>query len=289
MRVTARAHAKINWSLGILSARADGYHELDMLMQTLELHDDLILEPDDGVTLTCDDPAVPVDGSNLVVRAALALAEEAGVRRGARMRLVKRIPSRAGLGGGSSDCAAALTALDRLWGLGTPPERLMALGRSLGADVPFCLQGGLSRVRGIGERLQPLSPAPEVPLVLVTPGGGLSTGGVFRAWDQGAYPPARPVGQDLIEALTSFDPARAQALSFNSLEAPAISLMPQIADVMEALRAEGARMVRMSGSGSTVFAVFESGAAARRAAGRFPGAIATRTRAAQGVPIECAP
>lgn len=277
MRITLRAHAKINWSLNILGVREDGYHELDMLMQPLELCDELSFESARWLTLTSDDPAMPVNGSNLIVRAANALNDYMGARHGARIQLKKRIPSRAGLGGGSADCAMTLLALNQLWNLHLPRATLMDIGRGLGADVPFCMTGGLARVGGIGEKLTPVSGAPSVPLAMVTPGGGLSTPGVFRAWDEGGYPILGGDMEALAQALVRGDLALAQSLSVNALEPPAIGMMPEIGEIMEKFRRLGARFVRMTGSGSTVFAAFDTDDQARAAASAVPNAIATRT------------
>lgn len=344
MRIVCEAHAKINWSLNVLGVREDGYHELDMLMQTLALSDEITFERARWLTLSVDGQALPVGTRNLVVRAANLLNDYMGQRNGARIRLVKRIPARAGLGGGSADCACALLALNRLWDLRLPAGTLLKLGAQLGADVPFCMTGGLARVRGIGERLTPMPCAPEVHLAMVTPGGGLSTAAVFRAWDEmraraaaggaglvkgggvsdadasamrgGVRAPmgdgspdagsqaqhgtawdmdddapgtggaqmldeaGAPCASDLgalAEALMRGDLERAQALSGNSLEVPAIQMMPEIAAHMAAFRRLGARFVRMTGSGSTVFAAFATQSDAIRAAQAIPGAIYTHT------------
>lgn len=277
MRITVKAHAKINWALNILSTREDGYHELDMLMQSIDLHDELTFEKARWLTLTIDGQPLPVGGRNLIIKAANALNEYMGQRRGARIQLRKRIPIRAGLGGGSADCAMALVALNRLWECHLPMETLLNIGRTLGADVPFCMTGGLARVGGIGESIEPIPGAPSVPLAMVTPGGGLSTPAVFREWDNGGDKIVPMDVEALAQVLTQGDMARAQALSFNALEAPAIRLMPEIGEVMTAFRSCGANYVRMTGSGSTVFGVFDTDEQAQAAAAKVPGAIATRT------------
>lgn len=279
MRISIKAHAKINWSLNILALRDDGYHELDMLMHALELHDELIFEPARWLSLSVNGQTLPVGGRNLIIRAANALNEYTGERHGARIQLKKHIPIRAGLGGGSADCAVTLKALNRLWNLHLSNEKLLEIGASLGADVPFCMTGGLARVGGVGEKIAPIPGAPSVPLAMVTPGGGLSTPAVFKAWDDGGYP-IIPVDMPALgNALVKGDLELAQKLSHNSLEAPAITLMPEIGEIIEAFRGMGARMVRMTGSGSTVFAVFDTDEQAAAAAARVPGAIATRTKA----------
>lgn len=319
MAFTVLARAKINWSLNILGVRPNGYHELDMLMQQISLSDELAFEPADALSFMVG--GAPGDESDLVLKAARALAElvrQRGMKTsGARICLTKRIPSRAGLGGGSADCAETLKALNRLWNLNFPMETLLELGAKLGADVPFCLTGGLARVSGVGERIEPLRNPPHCALVLITPGGGLSTPEVFRAYDemvkQGEdfggkhtenavkYSPENPTSGScmaehlpetpvrgncaatehsplrLAEVLLAGDYALAERLSFNALEAPAIRLLPEIGKWIYRFRELGARYVRMTGSGSTVFGVFDSLETARTIASQIPGAIVAET------------
>ena len=277
MRLTLHAYAKINWSLSICGERSDGYHDLDMLMQRIELSDELSFENARWITLSVNGQRLPCGDRNLVVRAANALNEALGLRRGARITLKKYIPSRAGLGGGSADCAATLLALNRLWDLNLPLRTLMQIGLKLGADVPFCLQRGMARAQGVGEILTPCAAAPAYPLVMITPGGGLSTPQVFKAWSAGGYPMTPVDTPALADALIAGDLAAAQALAHNDLEAPAIALMPEIGAYIERFRDLGADFVRMTGSGSTVFAAFQDEARARAAAAQIPGAILTRT------------
>ncbi len=285
MRIVEYARAKINWALRIVGRREDGFHELDMLMQSLELCDELALENARFLSLSVDGAKLPVGEKNLVVRAANALNDFTGQRNGARIRLTKRIPMRAGLGGGSADCAAALIGLNRLWNLHLPRPRLMEIGAALGADVPFCLMGGMARAEGVGERLTPMEGAPRIPLALARVGDGLSTPAVYARYDE--FPRENPPADipRLAKALAEGDLAQADLLSVNSLEAPAIELMPEIGDVMRAMRDFGARAVRMTGSGSTVFGAFDSEEAARAAAEAIPGGIFTRTAGgAQPIP-----
>jgi len=277
MKLTVKAPAKINWSLSICGERPDGYHDLDMLMQSIELSDELTFETSRWLTLDVNGQRLPSGDRNLVIRAANALNETMGRRMGARITLKKNIPSRAGLGGGSADCAATLLALNHMWNLHLPLKTLQKIGLSLGADVPFCLQRGLCRAQGVGEILTPRQDAPVIPLAMITPGGGLSTPAVFKAWNAGGYP-MTPVETDaLADALLAGDLTRAQELAHNDLAAPAISLMPEIGELIERFRSLGARFVRMTGSGSTVFAAFDSDEAAQAAAAAVPGAIFTRT------------
>lgn len=272
---TVKAHAKLNWSLDILGTRPNGYHELDMLMQHIELSDELTFENARWTMLTIDGQPLPVGGRNLIVRAANALNDYMGTRRGARIQLKKRIPVRAGLGGGSADCAATLIALNRLWKLRLTTDKLCEIGAKLGADVPFCIRGGLCRVSGIGEIIEPMPCGPRIPMVLLHPGGGLSTQSVFGRFDAEHYPTLHVDTPAVARAVQAGDIAAYDACSGNALEAPAISLMAEVRTAMEQLRGAGAGAVRMSGSGSAVFGLFETDEQAQRAAQELPGAILT--------------
>ncbi len=249
-----RAPAKINWTLNVTGVRPDGYHELDMLMQTVELHDRLELEEDERLTLSCDREDAPCDERNLVMRAARALQAACGCKRGARMRLAKRIPSQAGLGGGSSDCASALRGLNALWGLNLDEERLREIGLRLGADVPFCLTGGLCRARGLGEALTPL-PSRSRRVLLVKPAQGLSTPEVFHAFDRLARPDSAD-NEAAARALALGDDELLARSARNMLTDAAISLCPEVRETLCALRELGASFCAMSGSGSACLALF---------------------------------
>lgn len=275
MIINAKAHAKINWSLDIRATRADGYHELDMLMQRIELHDDISFQKAKWLSLTINGRQVPVSGKNLVLKAANALCELMGRRYGAQIIMKKRIPVRAGLGGGSADCAVALMALNRLWGINLAREPLMQLGAQLGADVPFCMEGMFARVRGIGDKMEPLPGAPRIPLVLIMPDEGLSTAAVFAEYDAGDYSPLNIDMPALARALSAHDFETCRALSGNSLEAPAIKLLPEVQRSMRLLSENGAAFVRMTGSGSCVFGAFRTSAEALSAIDRMGGGIFT--------------
>lgn len=272
-----RAHAKINWALNITGRYPNGYHTLDMVMQSIELHDELRFERAEELTLFIDGRPDPDQEANLVIRSARRLLKYTGRRRGAVIHLKKNIPARAGLGGGSADGAATLRALNRLWDLQLDEATLLSLGAGLGADVPFALTGALARVRGIGEIIEPAPQAPQIPLLLVTPGGGLSTKEVFGLWDSGGYPAVDLDADALLRAILRRDLDAVDALCANALTAPALRLMPEIGGVMEALRNLGGRSVFMTGSGSTVVAAFDTLDEARRAAGKMPGAVVSLT------------
>ncbi len=277
-----KAHAKINWTLDILGTREDGYHLMDMLMQTVEMHDMLWLEEADTLVLedaalspmllnnAADDAlssaAVTYDENNLVYRAAKKLRDFCGVDKGARMRLLKAIPSGAGMGGGSADAAAALRGLVQLWQLDISNEDLLRIGLSLGADIPFMLTGGLARVGGIGENIAPLSPAPKVWLVMLQPCGGLSTKEVFGAFD--ALDPdtlSRPQTECAQNALLTGSLRTLGAAMNNVLEGVSVTARPAIGEAACALESLGAIRGMMTGSGSVVYGVFESEATAKEA------------------------
>lgn len=277
MRITVQAQAKINWALDILSRREDGYHEMDMLMQKIALSDEIRFETARWTTLTVNGHLIANAGKNLIVRAANLLNEYMGEKRGVRITLSKRIPVRAGLGGGSADCAAALMALNDLWGFKLPAKTLKKLALSLGADVPYCMENDFCRVRGIGEDVQTLENAPKIPLVVACVSSGLSTQAVFSNFDEAGDSPLNVPMEKLCGRLTAGDFRAADEISGNALERAAIRLLPAVSDTMERMRACGSLYTRMSGSGSAVFGVFETADKAREAAQKIEGATATET------------
>lgn len=277
MRITVQAQAKINWALDILSRREDGYHEMDMLMQKIALSDEIRFETARWTTLTVNGHLIANAGKNLIVRAANLLNEYMGEKRGVRITLSKRIPVRAGLGGGSADCAAALMALNDLWGFKLPAKTLKKLALSLGADVPYCMENDFCRVRGIGEEVQTLENAPKIPLVVACVSPGLSTQAVFSNFDEAGDSPLNVPMEKLCGRLTAGDFRAADEISGNALERAAIRLLPAVADTMERMRACGSLYTRMSGSGSAVFGVFETADKAREAAQKIEDATATET------------
>lgn len=272
------APAKINLSLDVLGRRPDGYHTLRSVMQTLELHDTLELQPAATTTLTCDTPALSGD-DNLVVRAARLLQSMSGGIGGVAMTLVKRIPVDAGLGGGSSDAATTLLGLNRLWNLGLAPDRLAALGAELGSDVPFFFHAPSALVAGRGEAVEPLPPLPAAFVVLHRPPHGVSTARVFGALSSAAYGDGSATAR-LLAAVREGRPAEEWPLS-NGLQETVCRLYPEVAAALERLRQAGAPTPLMTGSGSTVYALFSRQDEARRVYERLSGdghhAILTRT------------
>jgi 4-diphosphocytidyl-2-C-methyl-D-erythritol kinase len=263
------ARAKVNLWLKVVGRRADGYHLLDSLIAFADLADEVEAAPSGRLSIAIDGPfaASLADGqNNLVLAAARLLADRAGVAPRAALRLTKRIPVAAGLGGGSADAAASLQALVDLWRVALPVEELFDLAARLGADVPMCLAGRAALVSGVGERLAAAPPLPPCAILLVNPRVELPTPEVFAA-RRGAFsaPPAVRPWSDL----ASFVAALAER--GNDLTDAAIALRPAVADVMAFLRkSEGVLHAAMSGSGATCFALYGSDERARRAAAHAP-------------------
>lgn len=262
-----KAWAKINWSLDILRQREDGYHQMDMVMQLIELHDDIIIEPADELTLQVNGRVrVPDTADNLVMRAARALREHAGIQKGAAIQLHKRIPVCAGLGGGSADAACVLHGLNKLWALHYPLETLCEIGVNLGADIPFCLTGGLMRAEGIGEILTPRPCKRSFPLVVIQPCRGLSTRDVFTALHE--MPESdweHPDTAGVIQALNEGNLHLLSASLGNTLQPVSEKMRPEIRKCINTLKEHGARAAQMTGSGSAIYGVFSTMAAARTA------------------------
>lgn len=265
MQIKARAYAKINWVLEILNVRSDGYHELDMLMQSISLHDALAFEESSELTLLTDGQIDPYGEKNLIVRAARLLQRETGCKKGARIELTKRIPAMAGLGGGSADCAVTLLALNRLWRLELKEDRLLEMGFQLGADVPFCLRGGFMRVGGRGEKLRRLPAPPPVELLLAMTDDGLSTRAVFEEYDRGARIRPSVDVETVVAHMLRGDYASVDRYARNVLTEPAARVNGTVEQAIRAMYENGAVMARMSGSGSAVFGAFENVRDLRRA------------------------
>jgi 4-diphosphocytidyl-2-C-methyl-D-erythritol kinase len=237
MRVTA--HAKINWSLRIIGKREDGFHDLETLFQTISLHDTLTFEDSDQLTLICDDPSIPVDDKNLVIRAARTVGKRASIA------LHKEIPAGGGLGGGSSDAAATLIAL------GQPsPEIALALG----SDVPFFLTGGTAYATGRGEILTPLPRVSGIPLLLLIPDERVSTARAFGMLQ--AFSP--PLGIERYRAMIDDDLLSHATELVNDFEEPIFAMLPSLRTLKAQLYEEGAAWAAMSGSGSTIVGAFRN-------------------------------
>jgi 4-diphosphocytidyl-2-C-methyl-D-erythritol kinase len=262
--IQVRSYAKINWTLDVLFKREDGYHELRTIYQTISLHDRLRLSETGGaIEISCDDRRVPADETNLAHKAAAMLRGAAGVTAGALIEIEKRIPVAAGLGGGSSNAAAALLGLARLWRVDTPERELFRMAAALGSDVPFFLVGGTALGVGRGEEVYPIQEAECRDMVLVNPGFSVSTaaayGGLSRLTMKES---ARIIPFTLFAAKAIRELPLAAS---NDLEETVSAAHPEIAEVKRGLLSLGARRALMSGSGATVFGVFDNSGASKRA------------------------
>jgi 4-diphosphocytidyl-2-C-methyl-D-erythritol kinase len=267
----ARSYAKVNLGLEVLGLRDDGYHELRTLFQTIELFDDVVLtclRAGAGIRVTCDHPLVPRDATNLAVRAAADLQRYAGVDRGVAIAIRKRIPVGGGLGGGSSNAATVLLALDRLWGLGLGPAGLHRLAARLGADVPYFLVGGTALGLARGDEVYPLREQVEGHVVVVDAGIHVSTKAVFDRVDAGLTP--RENSNSIFHFVSrGLEGEGAYRLLSNDLEPAALDVAPDLREkagrVRGVLSHFGARLAALSGSGASYFGLFDSARPAGRA------------------------
>ena len=266
-KTTQRAYAKINIGLDVLRRRADGYHEVKMIMQTVDIYDELVLErrKEPGIELCMDNRELPSGGDNLICRAADLLFREKKITGGVNISLTKRIPIAAGMAGGSADAAAALRGVNELFDLGYSLKELQALGVGLGADIPYCLTGGTMLSEGIGEILTPLPAPPAAHLVIAKPDINVSTAFVYGnlhadslAW--------HPDIDGMIAALQKGDLDGITGRLGNVLETVTVKAHPVIEQIKELLRKQGAENALMSGSGPTVFGIFKEKETAARAA-----------------------
>jgi 4-diphosphocytidyl-2-C-methyl-D-erythritol kinase len=266
-RFNLPAFAKINLLLRVLGRRADGFHEIRTVLQTITLCDRLTFEPlaDERIELVCDAPDIPADESNLVFKAAVALRNRFRTGRGARITLEKSIPAQGGLGGGSSDAAVALLALSRMWNLKTDADELAEIAATLGADVPFFLTGGTALGTGTGATITPLDDEEKQHLVIVVPGVGVATDEAYRALNAPALTKEEGVANlSVSRREPQFQGSFREAMR-NDFEAVVTRLRPEIGPAKEALSRAGARREMLSGSGSAVFGVFDDKGAAERA------------------------
>ena len=266
-KTTQRAYAKINIGLDVLRRRADGYHEVRMIMQTVNLYDELMIEKSrqPGIELRTDNKELPLDGSNLICRAAELLFREKGITEGVKITLTKRIPIAAGMAGGSADAAAAMRGLNELFGMGYSISELQALGVKLGADIPYCIVGGTMLSEGIGEILTPLPSLPEAFLVIAKPGINVSTGFVYGNLHADTLT-WHPDIDGMIRALQEGDLKGITDRLGNVLETVTVKEYPVIEELKELLREQGAENALMSGSGPTVFGIFRQKDKAEQAA-----------------------
>ncbi|MGB8509708.1 MAG: 4-(cytidine 5'-diphospho)-2-C-methyl-D-erythritol kinase [Pyrinomonadaceae bacterium] len=266
-KFTLPAFAKINLTLRVLGRRADHYHEIQTVFQTISLHDSLTFEPltDERFELTCSDLEIPTDESNLVRRAATALRERFRVCRGARVELCKRIPAGGGLGGGSSDAAVALLGLTRLWKIRASKSELADIGAGLGADVPYFFTGGTALGTGTGTIVTPLEDALRRHLVVIAPRVKVSTADAYEALKSPALTKAdSPVMLPISRTEPEFSGSLHEVVH-NDFERVIFELYPEIESASEALLRLGARRAMLSGSGSSVFGIFDDFVEAEKA------------------------
>ena len=279
--VSLPAFAKINLDLRILGTRPDGFHDLRTIFQSLALFDTVTVTRRRGpLAIVCDQPDIPTDRRNLVWKAASLLHRVATGKvtapQGLAIDLRKRIPSEAGLGGGSADAAMTLLALNKLWKMNLDPATLARIGARLGADVPYFLVGGTSLGLGRGDDIYPLADLPTVHVVLLRPGFGVATADAYSWFDQESR---RTLREPAPRAYPAGWPSWAAAMR-NDLEAPVVGHHPAIGRIRQSLLEAGANFAAMSGSGSAVFGLFERAEAARRTAIDLarPGWLSLHTR-----------
>lgn len=254
MKMYEKAPAKINLMLDVLHKRADGFHEVEMIMTMVDLADRLELSElrRDSIIISSQAGYIPLDEKNLAFQAARLIKERYNVKSGVHIHLDKRIPVAAGLAGGSSDAAATLRGLNRLWRLGIPAQELQELGAELGSDVPFCVTGGTALATGRGERLTPIPNPPQCWVILAKPPINVSTAEVYGRLRASSIP-VHPSAPRMRQAIEAGDFAAVCAGLGNVLEDVTLKLHPEVRQLKEAMIKLGAEGVLMSGSGPTVF------------------------------------
>ena len=265
-RLTLKAMAKINLGLDVVRRREDGYHEVRMIMQTVNLYDRLTFEKkkEDTLQMETNMKKLPTDGNNLIIRAASLLKEEFGIREGLAVRLEKRIPVAAGMAGGSTDAAAVFVAMNRIFGLGLTEEQLCERAVKIGADVPYCICGGTALSEGIGEKLTALPAAPDCHVIVAKPSIHVSTKWVYQNLHLETVK-EHPDIDGMVESIRNGELSGVVSRLSNVLETVTVPKYPVIAQIKEFLMENGALGALMSGSGPTVFALFDDGQRAKQA------------------------
>ena len=267
-KIQLKALAKINLGLDVLRRREDGYHEVKMIMQTIGLHDDLEIRKTKtpGIQVKTNLYYLPTNENNLVYKAAKLLMDEFQIQDGVSIQLKKRIPVAAGMAGGSSDGAAVLWGINQMYGLGLSMQALMERGVRLGADVPYCIQRGTALAEGIGEKLSVLPPMPKCTILIAKPGISVSTKFVYENLHANDLKPEQhPDVDSMIEAMRQKDLGLLCSRMGNVLETVTIPAYPAINEIKRTMIDNGAIGSMMSGSGPTVFGIFDSPTAAKQA------------------------
>ena len=265
-KLELKALAKINLGLDVLGRRENGYHDVRMVMQTIHLYDDVIIEKtkEPGIHLETNLSYLPVDEKNIAYKAAKLLRDEFGITEGIRIRLKKYIPVAAGMAGGSTNAAAVLFGMNRMYGLGLTEQQLKDRGVKLGADVPYCIMRGTVLAEGIGEILTPLPPMPKCYVLIAKPGISVSTKIVYEKFDA-LKDVEHPDIDRLMLGLENGKLAEVASSMGNVLEGVTIGLYPVIENIKQVMIQEGALNAMMSGSGPTVFGIFEDRRTAKKA------------------------
>lgn len=260
VRIVLEPFAKVNLGLDIVGRRDDGYHEVKMIMQSVDLKDcmTLTVTDEDIVAIMTDSKDIPADDSNIVIKAIKLLKQEYGIEKGINVELKKNIPIAGGMAGGSADAAAALRGMNELFDLKLDDKKLCELGVKLGADVPYCIMGGTMLSEGIGEVLTPLKSAPDCYVAIVKPAFSVSTKKVYEAYDSlSGDRIIHPDIDGLIDAINEGDLYKMCTCMGNSLESVTEKEHTLIAEIKRILKEKGAVKAMMSGSGPTVFAIFD--------------------------------
>lgn len=269
MTISRKAYGKINLALDVVGRKENGYHLVKMIMQAVNLHDELVFsevdsEEDPAITITTDHGELPTDENNLIYKSAHLLAQTYGVKKKVSIHLKKNIPIAAGMAGGSTDAAATLLGLNELWDLKLSEQTLRELGVKIGADVPYCIMGGTALAEGIGEELTPLPAPKEAILLIAKPEFGVSTKYVYEHIDKEGVE-KHPDVDGMIEALKDGSLDGICSRLGNVLEAVTEKEHPQIKQIKDIMNISGAKGSLMSGSGPTVFGIFEHREAAEMA------------------------
>ena len=263
--ITLNAYAKINLSLDVVGRLANGYHEVRMIMQTVGIHDSLTFEKTEGeIVLSSDAGELPLGEDNLIYKAARLVKETHGISGGVKVHLEKRIPVAAGMAGGSTDAAATLKAMNLLYDLRLSEEDLCGLGVKLGADVPYCIMGGTALSEGIGEVLTKLAPMPECVLLVVKPDINVSTKEVYQALDSQSVP-WHPDVDGMRQAIEEGRLEGIYSRLGNVLETVTVAKHPIVSEIKQEMLGNGALASLMSGSGPSVFGIFDDEEKAREA------------------------
>lgn len=256
--IKRKAYAKVNLGLDVVRKREDGYHEVKMVMQTIGIHDVLSFQKQEaGITLDIDRVELPKDGNNLIYRTAKLIMEEYSLKEGIKIQLKKNIPIAAGLAGGSTDAAAVFKGMNELFQLGMTPERMAELGVKIGADVPYCLMGGTALAEGIGEKLTPLPAAPTAILLVAKPDISVSTKHVYESLNAREII-FHPDIDGMVKAVSRHDLEGIIDRMKNVLESVTAQEYPIIDQLKDFMKEQGAEQAIMSGSGPTVFGIFDS-------------------------------